>query len=54
MINESESITCSGKYKEAFDDYSKAIEINPEYVMAFNNRAYFYAKSKTQKNRSKD
>ena len=25
-------------YREAIDDYTKAIELNPEFVMAYNNR----------------
>ncbi len=31
-----------GLYKEALDDFSKAIEINPQYAEAYFNRAMMY------------
>lgn len=29
-----------GKCKEAIDDYSKALQLNPQFTRAYNNRAY--------------
>ena len=35
-----------GQYNKAISDFNKAIEIDPKYAMAYNNRgaAYFYIK----------
>ena len=30
-----------GKIEEAIEDYSKAIEINPQYSVAYNNRGLY-------------
>ena len=30
-----------GRKEEAFIDYNKAIEINPQYDAAYNNRGYY-------------
>jgi len=31
-----------GKYQKAIDDYTKAIELNPKYAEAYNNRGVAY------------
>ena len=31
-----------GEYDKAIEDYSKAIELNPEYAEAYNNRGNAY------------
>jgi len=31
-------ITELGNYRQAIEDYSRAIEINPDYIEAYNNR----------------
>ena len=33
-----------GEYEQAIKDYDKAIELNPEYATAYNNRGNAYAK----------
>jgi len=38
-----------GRYQEAFDDYSKAILLKPDYANAWNSRAFVYLKRETQK-----
>ena len=30
------------KFKQAIQDFNKAIELNPNYAAAYNNRAYCY------------
>ena len=32
------------QYKNAIDDYSKAIDLNPDYIKAYYNRANAYLK----------
>ena len=36
---------CSGKYQKAIDNYTKAIELDPEFAFAYFNRGIAYTKS---------
>jgi len=43
-----------GKYDLAENHYKKALEINPEYISAMNNLAFFYAEQGKELNKALD
>ena len=52
LLNQGRALLKEGQHDRAIACFNKAIEINPVYAKAYNNRGIAYAKSKDQHNKA--
>lgn len=53
-FNNGKSLLVYQKYPEAIDNFTKAIEINQKYALAYRYRGFAYARSKNQSSKAFD